>query len=62
MEDEISDEIFVKGLRTIDSCYDIEPNKHELDTCPMSQKDEINLRYQRLGHVNLRDLSRLNRK
>lgn len=61
IEDKGSDEILVKGLRTSDSCYVIEPNKHELDACLMSQKDKTNFWHQRLGHNNFRDLSRLNR-
>lgn len=57
-----SDEFLVKGLRKSNKCFVIEPNKHELDVCNMSQKDETNLWHQRLGHINFRGLSTLSMK
>lgn len=62
MEDERSDEILIKGLRTSDSCYVTKHNKHELDAYVMFQKDEINIGHQRISHINSRDLPRINRK
>lgn len=62
IKDKDSDEFLVKGLRTRNKGFVIKPNKHELDACNMSQKDETNLWYQMFGHINFRDLSRLSRK
>lgn len=61
-KDKGSDEFLVKGLRTSNKCFVIEPNRHELDAYNMSQKDETYLWHQRFGHINFRDLSRLSRK
>lgn len=62
IKDKGSDEILVKRIRTSYGCYVIEPNKHDLNAYLMSQKDETNLWHQRLGHINFRDLSRLNKR
>lgn len=62
IKDKGSNKFLVKGLRTSNKCFVIEPNKHELDACSMYQKDETNIWHQRLGHINFRDLSRLRKK
>lgn len=62
INDKEGENVIVKGLRTSDNCYVIEPNKQELGACLMSQKDETNIRHQRLGHINFRDLVRLSKK
>lgn len=47
IKDKGSDEFFIKGLRTGNKCFVIEPNKHDLDACSVSQKDKTNLGHQR---------------
>lgn len=49
-------------MRTSDNCYVVEPNKQELGTCFMSQKDDTNLWHQRLGRLNFRDLAKVSKK
>lgn len=62
IKDHRDDNILAEEVRTSDNCYVIEHHSQQGDTYLMTQKDEINLWYQRLGHLNFRDLARLSKK
>ena len=54
--------IILRGLRTNDNCYVIGNYKESSSlACYIAHLDEAQLWHQRLGHVNFRDLSKLNK-
>ncbi|MCI06410.1 gag-pol polyprotein, partial [Trifolium medium] len=48
------------GTRTKDNCYLWVPEEHtNSSTCLISKEDEVNLWHQKLGHLNLRGMKRV---
>ncbi|TCZ48337.1 GAG-pre-integrase domain-containing protein, partial [Roseicella aquatilis] len=54
--------IILRGLRTKENCYVIGDQKESSSSaCYIAHLDEAQLWHQRLGHVNFRDLSKLDK-
>lgn len=54
--------VLAEGVRKSNNCYVIEPHSQQGDICLVNQMDETNFWHQRLGHLNFKDVARLNKK